>query len=54
MPDWVLSREEIQELYSAGHGTAPDLIYARGVPDSPHPDRTSVNKKACTLIIKEI
>ena len=38
IPEWVLSIEEIKELYSAGHGTAPDLIYARGVRDSPHPD----------------
>ena len=54
IPDWVLSREEIQELYSAGHGTASDLIYAKGVSDSPHPDHTSFHKKACTLIVIEI
>ena len=54
IPEWVLSLEEIQELYTADHGTAPDLIYARGVPDSPSPDPTSFNKKLCTLIIVEI
>ena len=54
IPEWVISREEIQELYSAGNGTAPDLIYARGVPDSPHPDQASFNKKTCTLIIIQI
>ncbi len=29
----------------------PDLIYARGVPDSPSPDPTTFNKRLCTLII---
>ena len=54
IPEWILSHEEIQELYAAGHGTSPDLIYARGVPDSPSPDPTTFNKKLCTLIIIEI
>ena len=52
--DWVHSTEETQELYSAGHRTTPDLIYARGVLDSPHSDPTSFNKKLCTLIVVEI
>jgi hypothetical protein len=38
IPEWVSSREEIKELYSARNGTALDLIYARGGPDFPHPD----------------
>jgi hypothetical protein len=54
IPEWILSHTEIQELYLSGHGTAPDLIYARGVPDSPSPDPTTYNKKLCTLIIIEI
>jgi hypothetical protein len=54
IPDWVLSHEETQALHAAGYGTAPDLIYARGVPDSTSPDPTSFNKKLCTLIIIEI
>ncbi len=54
IPEWILSHEEVQELYAAGHGTAPDLIYARGVPDSPHPDPTTFNKRHCILIIVEI
>ena len=33
IPEWILSHEETHELYAAGNGTAPDLIYARGVPD---------------------
>jgi hypothetical protein len=41
-------------LFEAGHGTAPDLIYARGVPDTPSPDPTFFNRKQCTLILVEI
>ena len=41
-------------LLEAGHCTSPDLIYARGVPDTPSPDPTSFDKRQCTLIIVEI
>ena len=41
-------------LFDAGHGTAPDLIYARGVPNTPSPDPNSFDRKQCTLIIVEI
>jgi hypothetical protein len=41
-------------LFQAKHGTVPDLIYARGVPDAPSPDPSSFDKKLCTLIIVEI
>ena len=41
-------------LFEAGHGTAPDLIYEREVPDTPSPDPTSFKKKQCTLILVEI
>ena len=41
-------------MLDAGHGTAPDLIYASGVPNTPSPDPTSFDKKQCTLIIVEI
>ena len=54
IPEWILSHVEIQELYAVGHGTTPDLIYARGVTDSPSPDPTTFNKRLCTLIIIEI
>ena len=37
-----------------GHGTAPDLIYARGVPDTPAPDKNTFEKKQRILIIIEI
>ena len=40
--------------FEAGYGTAPDLIYARGVPDTPSPDPTSFDRKQCSLILVEI
>ena len=55
IPPWVLPPEvETQALDEGGHGTAPDLIYDRGVPDKPDPGQTSFNKKLCTLILIEI
>ena len=33
IPDWVLPHGETHMLFDVGHGTAQDLIYARGVPD---------------------
>jgi hypothetical protein len=45
IPDWVLSHGEIQALHAAGHGTAPDLIYARGVPGSPSQIRHPSTRK---------
>ncbi len=41
-------------MFDAGHGTSPDLIYARGVPNTPSLNPTSFNKKQCTLVIIEI
>jgi len=43
--DRVLPQGETKTMSQAGHGTAPDLIYARGVPDSPSPDSTSFDRK---------
>jgi hypothetical protein len=37
--------KETQTLFEAGHGTAPDLVYARGGPTTLNPDLTNVNKK---------
>ncbi len=41
-------------LFDGKHGTAPDLIYARGVQYTSSPDPTSFNKMQCTIIIVEI
>ena len=37
IPPWVLPTEEAQALFEAGNGNAPDLIYARGIHDTPTP-----------------
>jgi hypothetical protein len=54
IPDWILPQETQDTLFKAGHGTAPDLIYARGVPDTPTPDPGTFNRKQCNLIITEV
>jgi hypothetical protein len=51
---WILPAQETQALFEGGHGTTPDLIYARGVPDKPDPGQTNFDKNTCTLILKEI
>jgi hypothetical protein len=54
IPDWVLPHSEAQMMFEAGHGLAPDLVYARGVPDTPFPDPTSYDIRQCILITIEI
>jgi ribonuclease HI len=54
IPAWILPLQVQDSLFAAGHGTAPDLIYARGVPDSPAPDTTTFNRKKCNLILLEV
>jgi len=39
---------------AAGLGSAPDIIYARGVPADPTPDLNSFDRKDCSLILFEI
>ena len=52
--DWILPLETQDALFAAGHGTAPDLIYARGVPDTPDPDPRTFDRKNCNLILNEV
>jgi hypothetical protein len=40
--------------YRKGHGTAPDLIYARGVPDTPSPDPSTFERQKRNLILIEV
>ena len=54
LPEWIFPLETQETLFRAGHGTAPDLIYARGVPDTPSPDPSTFDRKKCNLIIIEI
>jgi hypothetical protein len=54
IPEWILPLETQDALFAAGHGTAPDLIYARGVPDTPEPDPTTFDRKNCNLLVSEV
>jgi hypothetical protein len=52
--DWILSIETHEVPFRAGHGTTPDLIYARGVPETPSPDQSTLDRKKCNLIFIEV
>jgi hypothetical protein len=54
VPPWVNPPEETHALFEAGHDTTPGLIYARGIPDTPHPGMSTTDKKLCTLILLEV
>ena len=54
LPEWILPIETQEALFRAGHGTAPHLIYTRGVPDTPSPDPRTFDRKKCNLILLEI
>jgi hypothetical protein len=54
IPDWILPLETQETLFRAGHDTNPDLIYARGVPDTPSPDLSTLDRKKCNLILVEV
>ncbi len=54
IPDRVFLPEETHELFQTGHYTAPDLIYARGVPASLSTDPILFDKTQCTVILIEI
>jgi len=54
IPDWIFPKVAQDALYKAGHGTAPDLIYARGIPDTPSPDPGAFDRKRCNLILIEV
>jgi hypothetical protein len=43
-----------QACFEGGHGTAPDLIYTRGIPNTPDPGRSALDKRTCTLMLIEI
>ncbi len=53
-PNWILSIETPDALFRAGHETTHDLIYARGVPDTPTPDLGTLDRKKCNFIIIEV
>jgi hypothetical protein len=54
IPLWVIPPDETKKLFEDGHGTTLDPIYARGIPTTPNPDLTNVNKMQCTFILVEV
>jgi hypothetical protein len=44
IPSWVFPPEEAHALFEAGHGPAPDLIYARSIPDTAHHGESTTDK----------
>ena len=54
VPTWVLPTKQTQALFEKGLGTAPDIIYAKGVPFIPNLGQITVNKKLCILILVEV
>ena len=54
LPHWVLPQAASDHLRRHHQGVAPDLLYARGVPNSPTPDPTSFDKSSCSLLLIEV
>ena len=54
IPPWVLPPNETKKLFEDGHGTAPNIIYAKIIPATPDPDLNNVNKMRFTLILVEV
>jgi hypothetical protein len=54
IPSCIIPQEETLARCEECNGTAPDIIYARGVPDTTHPVITNVDKKLCNLNFTEI
>ncbi len=51
IPHWILPEDLAQDLFINGHGVAPDLVYTRGVPDTPDRDTAAFDRKQCALIL---
>ena len=54
LPNWVLPQHSSDLLRQHNHGVAPDLVYARGVPNLPNLDPTSIDKSSCSLLLIEV
>ena len=49
------SPKEAQDArFHAGHVTAPDLIHAKGISDTPIPDPSAFDRQKCNLILIEV
>ena len=54
LPEWVLPKEVHDRLLAEGAGLAPDIVYARGVPNLCPPPPNSFNPCQCSLLLVEV
>jgi hypothetical protein len=54
IPAWALPQEDLDSLIAAGAGAAPDIVYARGMPNNASSDFNAFNRKDCTLLLFEV
>ena len=50
----ILPRETQDSIFKAGHGTAPDHIYARKISSTPEPGPCAIDRKKSNLILIEV
>ena len=54
IPECILPLETQEAFFREDHGTTPDLVYAKGVPDTPGLDPSTFDRNQCILVIFEI
>ena len=54
LPDWLLANADQQRLIQSGHGVAPDIVYAKGVPNLRDPPDNSYNPAQCVILLVEV
>ena len=54
IPALILPPEELETLIYDKTGAAPDLISARGVPDTKNPDPSLFDRRDCNLVVIEV
>ena len=54
IPEYILPQELQDSLFKVGHGTSPDVIYTRGVPDTMSPDPSIFDRKKSKIILIDI
>ena len=54
LPDWLLSNTDQQRLIQSGHGVAPDIVYAKGVPNLRDPPDSSYDPAQCVILLVEV
>jgi hypothetical protein len=54
LPRWVLSQAAFDRLRQHNHGVTPDILYARGIPNSTSIDLSQIDKKGCSLLLVEV